>query len=53
MQIDLYYWKICGHGCYVYHENISYGRTCSVGGHILQVCAEAGTFEAAVSLVCW
>ena len=23
------------------HENMCYGRTCVVGGHVLQVCAEA------------
>ena len=29
-----------------------YGRTCVVGGHVFQVCAEA-TIEAAVSLGIW
>ena len=28
MQVDMYYWKICGSGDNVYHENICYGRTC-------------------------
>ena len=49
----MYYWNICGCGGHVYHENIYYGRTCLVGGHVLQVCAEAATIEAAVKLVCW
>ena len=52
----MYYWKICGNGGNggnVYHENICYGRTCPVGGHVLQVCAEAATIEAAVSLDNW
>ena len=53
MQVNMYYWKICGCGGHVYHENIFYERTCSVGGHVLQVCAKAATIEAAVSLVCW
>ena len=33
--------------------SICYGRTCPVGGHVLQVCAEAATVEAAVSLGNW
>ena len=53
MKVDMYYWKIYDCGGHVYHENIFYGRTCSVGGHVLQVCAKAATIEAAVSLVCW
>ena len=50
MQMDLYYWRTCGSGGHVYHENICYGRTCPVGGHALRVCAEAATIEAAA---CW
>ena len=54
MQMDLYYWKICdcgGCGGHAYHEN--YGRICTVGGHVLRVCAEAATIKAALSSVCW
>ena len=46
----MHYCKICGSGGHVYHENICYGKTCPVGVHILQVCAEAVTIEAAVNL---
>ena len=42
-----------GCGGHVYHENICLGRTCQVGGHVLQVCTEASTIEAAVSLESW
>ena len=28
-------------GCHIFHENMCYGRTYVVGGHVLQVCAEA------------
>ena len=45
MQVDMYYWKICGCGGHVYYENIYNGRTCPLGGHVLQVCAEAATIE--------
>ena len=34
----------------VHHDNICYGRTCSIGGHVLQVCVEAAANENAVSL---
>ena len=37
----MYYWKACGSGGPVFHENICCGRACVVGGHILQICAEA------------
>ena len=50
MQVDMYYWKVCGSGGHVYHENICYGWTWPVGGHVLQIRAEAATIEAAVSL---
>ena len=53
MQVDMYYWKTCGSGGHIFHENICYGRTCSVGGYVLQVCAEAATIEAAVSSGRW
>ena len=44
MQKDMYYWKVaCGIGDHIFHENMFYGRTCLVGGHVLQVCAEAAT----------
>ena len=52
MQVDMHYWNIFG-SSHVCHENICYGRTCPVGGHVLQVCAEAATIEAAVSLGIW
>ena len=32
---------------------ICYGRTCPVGGYVIQVCAEAATIETAVSLGSW
>ena len=35
MQVDMYYWKICGNGCHVYHENICCGSTYPVGVHVL------------------
>ena len=42
MQEGMYYWKICvSDGRHVFRENMCYGRTCVVGGHVLQVCAEA------------
>ena len=41
MQEGMYYWKTFGVGDHVFHENMCYGRTCLVGGHVLQVCAEA------------
>ena len=44
---------MCGSGGHVYHENICYGRKCPVGRHVLQVCAEAATIKAAVSLGSW
>ena len=47
MQVDMYYWKICGFGGYIYHEYTCYGRTCQVGRHFLQVCADTATTEAA------
>ena len=50
MQVIMYYWKICDSGGHVYHENLYYGRTCPVGGHVLQVCAEAETIDAALSI---
>ena len=53
MQVDMYYWKICGCDDHVYHENIYYGRTCPLGGHVFQVCSEAATIEAAMTFVCW
>ena len=53
MQVDMYYWKICDSGGHVYHENICYGRTCPVDGHVLQVFAETATIEAAVSVGSW
>ena len=43
---------LLGYGRHVFHENVCYGRTCVVGGHVLQVCAEA-TIYAAVSLGIW
>ena len=53
MQVGMYYWKTCvSFGCHVFHENMCYGRTCVVGGHVLQVCAQA-TIEAAVNLGIW
>ena len=53
MQVDIYYWKTCISDGHVYHENVCYRRICPVGGHVLQVCAEAETIEAAVSLGNW
>ena len=50
MQVDMHYWKICGSGGHVYHENICYGRTSPVGGYVLQVWAKAATIESAVNL---
>ena len=47
MQVNMHYWKICGSGGHVYHENICCGRTYPVGVRVLQVCAEAATIEAA------
>ena len=39
MQVNMYCWKAC---CgLVFHENICCGRTCLVGGHVLQVCVKA------------
>ena len=32
---------LLGYGHHVFHENMCYGRTCVVRGHVLQVCAEA------------
>ena len=43
VQVDMYYWKICSSGGLVFHGNICYGRTCLVGGHVLQVYAETAT----------
>ena len=43
---------LLGYGRHVFHENMCYGRTCVVGGHSLQVCAEA-TISAVVSLGIW
>ena len=53
MQVDMYYWKICDSGWYVYYENICCDSTCPVGVHVLQVCAEAASIEAAVSSGSW
>ena len=50
MQVDMYYWKICGSGCHVYQKNICYERTCPIGVHVLQVCAEAASIEDAVGV---
>ena len=44
--------RLTGVWCHVIDENMCYGRTCVVGGHVFQVCAEA-TIEAAVSLGIW
>ena len=41
MQVDIYCWKACGRCGLVFHENICCGRTCLVGGHVLQVYAKA------------
>ena len=41
MQEGMYYWKTCS-GCHVFHENIYYGKTCIVGGHILQADRSCG-----------
>ena len=49
MQKDMYYLKTYVSGSHVFQENMCYGRTCVVGWHVLQVCAEA-TIEAALSL---
>ena len=42
MQEGIFYWKtyVSG-GHHVFHENMCYGRICAVGGHVVQVCAEA------------
>ena len=42
MQVGLYYWKVCvtGGGRHVFHENVLWEDSV-VGGHVLQVCAEA------------
>ena len=45
MQVDMYYWKICGSGGHVHHKNFCYRRTCPVGGHVLQVFKETATIE--------
>ena len=46
-------WRcLTGYGCHIFYENMCYGRTCVVGGHVFQVCAEA-TIEAALSLGIW
>ena len=52
MQVGMYYWKICGSGGHVYHENICHWRTCPVCGHVLQVCAEVATIVV-VSVGTW
>ena len=41
MEEGMYYWKTCVSAGYVFHESMCCGRTCEVGGHVLQVCAEA------------
>ena len=42
MQVSMYYLKTCvSGGCHVFRESMCYGRTCVVGGHVLQVGAEA------------
>ena len=38
---NMYYWKVCGSGGLVFYENICCGRTCLVGGHVLQFCRDA------------
>ena len=45
MQEGMYYWKTCGSGDHAFHENICYGRTYLVGGHVLPVCAEAAIIK--------
>ena len=47
----MYYWKTCGSGGHVFHENSYCGRTCPVGGHVVQVCAEAATISFEKSIV--
>ena len=43
MQVGMYYWKtsVSGGGLHVFNDNMCYGTTCVVGGHVLQVCAES------------
>ena len=41
MQEGMYYLKTCVNGGHVFHENMCCGRTCIVGSHVLQICAEA------------
>ena len=41
MQVNMYCCKACGSGGLIFHENKCCGRICVVGGHVLQVCAEA------------
>ena len=37
----MYYLKTCVSGDHVFHENMFFGGTCVVVGHVLQICAEA------------
>ena len=41
MQEGMYFWKTCVSAGHVFHESMCHGRTCEVGGQVLQVCAEA------------
>ena len=38
----MHYWKTCGSDGMSFMR-MCYGRTCLVGGYVLQVCAEAAT----------
>ena len=44
LQVNIYCWKACCSCGLVFHENICCGRTCLVGGHVLQICAYAAIF---------
>ena len=43
MQEGMNYWKTYGSGGHIFLENMCYGRTCLIGGHVLQICAVAAT----------
>ena len=40
MQEGMYFWKTCLSAGHVFYESICYGKTCEVGGHVLQFCAK-------------
>ena len=51
MQMDMYYWKICGSGgMSIMRISVMGGHVHPVGRHVLEICAEAATIEAAVTL---